>query len=330
MAARIIVVGAIPCVQEALFLDDFVPGAVNRAKSKHKGFGGKGQLFARAANTILAGSAEVVQFVGGTSGDFVRSSLDELHIPHADIPTAEPTRTCTTILSTNPSARFPETELVGVPPTITSAETESFFETVQSRVARAQARAVALVGTFPESCGVDFYARICKLKREGALIFVDSYRGLLPALETGCIDVLKINKTEFAALAQQQGTSSPAETARQVITFATRFSITTVALTDGGRPALLVSHSKATQSWEAWSLTVPAITVVNAIGAGDTTAAGFLTMILRDPVHEAFRWGLAAGSASCLSPTPAAFEVETMQTMYSAVTVTPLVLEPAS
>jgi hypothetical protein len=32
----IVVVGAIPCVQEALFLDEFVPGTVNRAKESHR------------------------------------------------------------------------------------------------------------------------------------------------------------------------------------------------------------------------------------------------------------------------------------------------------
>ena len=186
--ASIVVIGAIPCVQEALFLEDFVPGTVNRAKSSHRvrecavvmsirchqtflsivvvdtqnlgrsqadiaaqGFGGKGQLFSRAANTIAPGSAEVIQFVGGTSGEFVCASLDEQKIPHIDIPTAAPVRTCTTVLSTNPTAQHPETELVGVPPTVTEAETGAFLEAAHQRLAREHARAVALVGTFPES-----------------------------------------------------------------------------------------------------------------------------------------------------------------------------------
>jgi fructose-1-phosphate kinase PfkB-like protein len=112
-------------------------------------FGGKGQLFARAANTILPGSATVVQFVGGPAGRFVCEQLDALGIGHVDVATAGETRTCTTVLSTAPAAAFPETELVGAAAAVSEAQVAELLCAIEGRLGTSLPTAIAMVGTSP-------------------------------------------------------------------------------------------------------------------------------------------------------------------------------------
>jgi fructose-1-phosphate kinase PfkB-like protein len=257
--------------------------------------------------------AEVVQFIAGPAGEYVCSALDVLGITHFDVATDGETRTCTTVVATNPTAAFRETELVGVAPTVSPEQASRFVDIVHSRLA-AGAAAVAVVGTHPQGgasiksacswpagCGPDFYARICRVPPGQArpLVFVDSSKGIGSLLASGmrprgCIspyagvvDVLKINVDEFVTL---EGEASAEGLPARMRAFAHRHSLTALALTDGPRPAWLLARQGASSGWEMWRFEMPAIAVANAIGAGDTTAAGFLMGLLAGlaPV-DAFR-----------------------------------------
>ena len=121
-----------------------------------KGFGGKGQLFARAANTLIPKSTTVVQFVGGSAGEYVCEALDAISIPHVDIVTPGETRTCTTLISTDSTAQYKETELVGVAPAVCANHVAAFKDEVKRiltglSTAETSRMGLALVGTFPES-----------------------------------------------------------------------------------------------------------------------------------------------------------------------------------
>lgn len=163
-AVHVAVVGATPCIQASMFFSEFVPGIVNRAARCEKvrmqvqrwvmrqSFGGKGQLFARAAHTLIPNSPTVVQFVGGAAGTFVCDQMDRVGIPHLDVAVPTETRTCTTLLSTKMGATYPETELVGVAGPVLPEHAEQFIDMLGSCLDRPASHrcALALVGTFPE------------------------------------------------------------------------------------------------------------------------------------------------------------------------------------
>lgn len=114
-----------------------------------------------------------------------------------------------------------------------------------------------------------------------------------PVEAAGLIDVLKINMTEFEALCRAHlgAESSQLALVERAVAFAGKCRITTLALTDGPRPAFLLTRNGATDGWAAWQLAVPALEVVSAIGAGDTVAAGLVLGLLGglEPV-AAFRY----------------------------------------
>ena len=86
-----------------------------------------------------------------------------------------------------------------------------------------------------------------------------------------------------------------------------RFRIGILAVTDGKDPAML------SEGGEIRYLRVPAVEKpVNPIGCGDTCSGVMLTELLSgaSPV-KAFRNGLAAASANCMTAAPAIYEKET-------------------
>lgn len=105
---------------------------------------------------------------------------------------------------------------------------------------------------------------------------------------TAGVDVLKVNKAEFAALCAEL---VPAEHAFPAcaVAFATMFGLQALALTDGARPAFLLARV-APAAWQAWDVAIPPLSVVNAIGAGDTTAAVLFAGLLAGlPPLQAFK-----------------------------------------
>jgi hypothetical protein len=113
-------------------------------------------------------------------------------------------------------------------------------------------------------------------------------------LIAGLVDILKINASEFRLLyaARVGATSDDGHDllvrATQARELAQACGLTALALTDGGRPAVLVARVGG--AWAAWAITVPRVTVATAIGAGDTTAAGMLIGLLAGlPTLDAFR-----------------------------------------
>eukprot|EP00047_Mylnosiga_fluctuans_P010501 m.16570 g.16570 ORF g.16570 m.16570 type:complete len:346 (-) comp3154_c0_seq1:2733-3770(-) len=334
----IAVVGATPCVQATIYVEDLAAGEVNRAHTFRKGFGGKGQLVARAACTLKPASATVVQFIGGGDGELVCRALDHLGIPHSDVGTAHETRTCTTVIATRPGAAHRETELIGPAPPTTRDEVTAFRAKMSALFESDIVRGLAIVGTCPESCGPSFYGDMAVEFRAGqrGVVLLDNIKSAAAVLATGCVDIFKVNVTEFRAFSQE---SCPDEALPQaMVALARKHAIPIIALTDGGRPARIAAREgtccqdgavAVDGGWVAWEISLPRIDITNAIGAGDTTSAGLLLGLLAGlaPV-DAFRLGLAAGSASCLTDEAAKFHLDEAVHLLPGFVARPVLREP--
>jgi len=112
---------------------------------------------------------------------------------------------------------------------------------------------------------------------------------------------LKINREELLILSGEKDAESAF---RQCFR---RFRIGLLAVTDGKNPAML------SEGGEVRYLDVPPVErPVNPIGCGDTCSGVMLTGLLSgDSPLEAFRNGLAAASANCMTPRPAIYDKET-------------------
>ncbi|KAJ2718379.1 hypothetical protein GGI07_005784 [Coemansia sp. Benny D115] len=269
-----------------------------------------------------ADQVTLLQILGGSTGTQIEKTEMEQGIHFITVATSQATRTCTTCLDTSTGQM---TELIGISD-IVDKQAASQYEQIAISILQSiyPPKALALCGTFPPGLDPTCMANIFASRQpEKTLVFVDAAKDIMPILNTGNVDVLKINASEALDILSCLDTSFSKENAE--ITFvANRIAevadIDVVAITDGPHMSYMVDHKLSAcyvieipnlLANRSQYLDAPALDkefgelVLNPLGAGDTCSAVMLNLMLEGmmPV-EAFAMGLAAASASCLVPMP--------------------------
>ncbi|MPM20643.1 Tagatose-6-phosphate kinase [bioreactor metagenome] len=304
----ILTVGANPAWQKVLHFNQFAYGKVNRADSLMAFASGKGINFCRAARVWDAAETRLVQFAGGHNGMLLTADLDREGLKHETIASEAPTRCCSTCLS---EADNVMTELIEPSRGPGRKAEEAALRWLEK--ALPDAAAVALCGQLPAGMEIDFYVRCAQLAaRSDVPILIDSWQKIVPVLEAARHATLKINTEELLALT---GISAIVPAMRSLLQ---RHELDNVAITGGADAAYFARGN------EVWILEVPRLErVENPVGSGDTASAVFWSEYLRGrtPV-EAFRAGLAAASANCLSMLCGSFDPATARRFYDQIVVT--------
>lgn len=304
---KICILGLNPAWQKTLTFEQLTYGAVNRASDLETIPSGKGINFARAVHTWEKAEGTVYQFLAGDAGKKIRQGLWEENLSHISNETAGETRTCTTVISAGDGM---VTELIEPSPFAGPMAAGQLFR--QLCTGLEQADALAICGTCPPGINEYFYTKAAARARElEKFILVDSCQYVQTLLEEGA-DLLKINREEICKLT---GTDDLAEALKLAFSL---FKIRYLAITDGPGNAWF-SDGK-----ELIRYTIPALEkVVSPIGCGDTCSGVMLSEILAgtDPA-EAFRYGLAAASANCLTPMPAQFDPVQAEELHGKITLT--------
>jgi 6-phosphofructokinase 2 len=156
---------------------------------------------------------------------------------------------------------------------------------------------VVVSGSVPPGVPEDFFARAVKeAKKLGAQTVVDTSGAALAAVLDEGVTMFKPNLNELADFFGEVLETDAARIAacRKLIVSGRAQA---VALTLGEDGALLVTAKRA---WKAQAL---AIEVVSAVGAGDSFVGGMVSALAAgQPIEEAFRVAVAAGSAAVMSP----------------------------
>ncbi len=302
-AHHILAVGLNPAYQRSLLLDKLAIGAVNRAHGVCVSAGGKGVHCAKAANTLAPGSCATAFFQGGDTGAYLVAELKRLGIPGITVPVPDNTRTCTTLITPGES-----TELIDPTAEVPATAVDDMRRAIHEQLPNL--RGIALCGTYPAGVNTEFYADIANAKGNAKLL-LDAYKGIDSTLATGQVDVLKINATELRKL------TGESEVAAGAATLFKAHQLGALAITDGPQQAYLFTPA------EAWQYALPELTdVVNPIGAGDTCSGVMLLRLIEDHApQDAFAWGLAAASASCLQVEGARFALNTMEKLHKDIQI---------
>jgi 6-phosphofructokinase 2 len=175
---------------------------------------------------------------------------------------------------------------------------ESEWKECLNAVARIQsAPFVVASGSLPPNVPDDFYARVARIaKRSGTKTVLDtSGTALAAALDEG-VYLVKPNLRELQEFVNVplSGPDAWVEASRKLV-IGGRAEV--VALSLGHRGAFLVT---AESTFRAHA---PDVHVVSAVGAGDCFLAGMVWQLACGAsLVEAFRYGVAAGSAAVLNP----------------------------
>ena len=252
--------------------------------------GGGGINVARVVQR-MGGNVRAIYMAGGATGGVLDNLLDRDGIERTRIDISDHTRISQAVheIETGLEYRFvPDGPLVS----------DSEWQTCLGAMASVECDYLVLSGSLPRGAPADFYARIVKTRkgRDCRIILDTSGPALRATLEAGGIFLVKPSRGELEQFSGHAlaGDAALVDAAQRIVGSGLASH---VAVTLGCLGAILVS--------EAGQLRLPALEVEvrSAVGAGDSfLGAATYALAAGQSVEQAFRLGLAAGTAAVMSP----------------------------
>ncbi|WP_026671672.1 1-phosphofructokinase [Alkalihalobacterium bogoriense] len=273
-----------PSIDYIVFSDIHL-GELNRSKKEMKNPGGKGINVSRVLKQ-LGVNTTATGFLGGFTGEFIKQKLQEEQIKTDFIEIQEDTRINIKLKG------IQETEINGSSPFIERSKHEELVSKI-SKVSEQDI--IVLGGSVPASLPLNIYQTISqKGKERKAKIVLDaSGEAFIHGLEEQPF-LIKPNHHELGELFGVTISS-----VKEAIPFGKTLldkGIENIIVSFASKGALFMSQTSC------YIANVPRGIVRNSVGAGDSVVAGFLeTYTKTKDVKEAFRNGVAAGSASAFS-----------------------------
>lgn len=274
-----------PSIDYIVQLKELTLGEVNRMDYDNKLPGGKGINVSRILKELGQDSV-ALGFLGGFTGEFVKNELEKTGIKTDFTMIKDDTRINVKIKAQQ------ETEINGRGPVVSESELTQFTAQFDKLSA---GDVVIFAGSLLPCLDQNFYFDLIKqIRARGAEFVIDTTgESLLKTLPQNPL-VVKPNNHELAELFETTfiGIDDIVEHGQKLLELGAQHVLISMA-GDGG---LLITKDAVYRSL------APKGTVVNSVGAGDSMIAGFTgTLASTGDVVEAFRYGLACGSATAFS-----------------------------
>ncbi|KUP06441.1 phosphofructokinase [Bacillus coahuilensis p1.1.43] len=260
-------------------------GQLNRATNTYMLPGGKGINVSRVLKSLKMEST-ATGFIGGFTGDFVSNSLLNENIQREFIEVDGQTRINVKISSSN------ESEINAKGPVVTNEQQESLKTVIKGLSSE---DLVVLAGSIPSSISQNIYKEIAEICNDRNIPFVvDAERNLLLKTLPYKPLLIKPNQHELEEIFSVQISSH--EDALLYAKMLVEMGAKYVLVSMGPKGAVMASKE------EQYKGSVPSGKVVSTVGSGDSTVAGFIAgMITTKNLEDAFRLGLACGTASAFT-----------------------------
>ena len=280
-----------PSIDISSTVERVMPTRKLRCTPEHRDPGGGGINVARVLQRFGIDVAAAYP-AGGSSGRLLHRLLDAERISSLEVEIAGGTREDFTILDRGTGEQF---RFVLPGPRMTRAE----LQQVLNRIAALTPTPgfVVASGSLPPGAPDSLYAEVGAIaKHIGSRFVLDSSGAALRcALEAGVYLVKPSLRELGELLGRELGSESDWHRAAAELVRSGKAEI--VALTLGERGALLATARGVLRA------EVPPVEVVSIVGAGDCFLGGMLASLVRDGrLAEAFRFGVAAGSAAVQMP----------------------------
>ena len=252
--------------------------------------GGGGLNVARVLHRFGA-PVEAIYMSGGPTGALLDGLLDLAGLARQSVPMHDQVRLNLAVFERSTGHEF---RFVGEGPTVSAAEAEVAVEAVLAN----SCPWLIASGSLPRGVAPDFFGRLAApLAAQGRKLVLDtSGAALKAAFDIGGIYLAKPSQGEFEALTGRKF-SSQDEIGAAALELVRAGKAEVIAVTMGEQGAVL-AHADGVVAH-------PGVKAVarSATGAGDSFVAGMVFGLLRgDPPEQAFRRGIAAGTAAVLSP----------------------------
>ncbi len=276
-----------PSLDYIVRVDDMRLGVINRTTYEQVLPGGKGINVSIVLGN-LGHESRALGFLAGFTGAEIARRVREAGVDADFIEVAEGMSRINAKIKSNE-----ETELNGQGPLITETDIEQLYARLD---VLSQDDTLVISGSVPATLPGDMYERIMeRLDGRGVRTVVDAERELLTRVLPYRPFLVKPNNIELGDIYGVK-----LETRADVIPYAKRMQqagARNVLVSMAGEGGVLVA-----ESGEVFDSPAAKGTVVNSVGAGDSSVAGFLAGLAETGSYEtAFRMALASGSASAFS-----------------------------
>lgn len=308
--SRILTVTLNPAVDVSTAVAEVIDTRKLRCDAALKHPGGGGINVARVV-TRLGGDCVALYLAGGPLGQELRRLVEAEGVQGIGVEIAGETRESFSVYEKSTGRQF---RFVLSGPEVSAYEWQSFM--ARFAASTRGANYIVLSGSLPPGISAASYAGLVRAARAtGARVVLDSSGpALRAALEAG-VFLVKPSLGELCELSERSLTSET-EWLEAALDIVHSGNAQIVALTLGSDGALLVSRQTVLR---AHALPV---TLVSTIGAGDALLGALVWALDRDlPLAQAFRYGVAAASASLASEGTGLCNLEEVEQLYRQVTL---------
>jgi len=279
-----------PSIDRTLVVENFTTGGLNRVLGQTDVAAGKGVNVALAA-AVLGADSECIGFMYREGGSLFEKRLGEGGV-HSDFMWCEGAVRVNVKVFDRSRGEITELNSSGTP--VTQDQLAEMTRLVREHARRADT--MILSGSLPPSCPVDYYRTLAEVAgAEGCRVILDADGERLRSGIQAKPFLIKPNRYELELLTGRKLDSIDLllEAAQDCI----RAGVGAVAVSMGGEGALI------TDGKTAFRIPGMKVEVKSTVAAGDSMIAGMAVGLGRgDPLEEAFRLGVAAATARCMTP----------------------------
>jgi 6-phosphofructokinase 2 len=297
-----------PAIDESSTVENVMPEHKLRCTQPQFHPGGGGINVARAIHK-LGGEATAFYMAGGAPGQMLRTMLADEGVSYSECMIEGWTRTSFTVLETSSGLQY---RFSKPGPDVTAAEQAQFLTMLR----RWQPKPDYIVasGSLPPGMPVDFYARVAEIAREleARLVVDTSGPALRAALEAG-VYLVKPNARELSTLLDTPpDTELAVERIAADIVQSGRSEVVLVSL--GAAGAVVATRAGSER------IPAPVVPIISKVGAGDSMVGGVVLALARgEPLHNAVRFGVAAGTAAVITPGTMLCRREDTERLYQSI-----------
>jgi 1-phosphofructokinase len=268
-------------------VDNFKVGTVNRSNEEKIYAGGKGINVSIVLNNLGVQNT-ALGFVAGFTGEEILRKIEEHGVDCDFIKLKNGLSRINVKLKSNE-----ETEINGCGPDISEAELENLYQKISTL---GKGDYLVLSGSIPASVPNDIYESIMKrLSANGVEFVVDATKDLLLKVLKYKPFLIKPNHHELAEMFNVVINND-----EDIIKYGKKLQdmgAKNVLISMAGDGAILIP-----ENGEPIKREVPKGILKNSVGAGDSMVAGFICGYIKsNNIDEAFKMGIATGSASAFS-----------------------------
>lgn len=281
-----------PAIDYYVVMKEFVEGNLNTAEEGYTLAGGKGINVSKVLKNFGKDSV-ALGFVGGFTGSFIKDDMKACNIAERFIELEENTR-----INMKLKTEKSESEIAGKSPKISKEKIEKLLDEIKNIK---EDDILILSGSVPNTIDKGIYGEIIEKLPEGTKVILDT-RGepFTKALAKG-VFITKPNIDELSEFFHKR-----LETTEEIVEAGKKLRAMgseNVIISMGKEGSILISEKGVYKG------NAPKGKLISSVGAGDSMVAGITYGLIEGKeLEEAYKFGIASGSATAFSEGLTTFE----------------------